>query len=356
MLVLAKSTDEVEICLADYNGNAEKVNGNYNFQKNASLSSASPHEALGLSFNFIKDATSDGNTFLVPAFNVTQDKNKGKIVNENAAAEVAVPYREVKSTIEENPDTEIDYHYHSYELYMRSKSPNIRIEDSSYVISKLESENTNGAALMSDTSGNPAHRPAISYGLQGHEFSKDALVGAIRVSLVGQPWGTKALEGYTSANYETYRTSSDTTLQFLWLPRPDIKLNIGSTIGSWTVDTGLTDTSGDNFKHTFYKAVGADSVKPVTLTKGSNTVDGNTYYLDVSDPTIKTTSTATPVPTLGASRNITNFSGTPVSRQMDGETYYVYRYTLNIWIEGTDAEARRAMGDGQFRINLSIAS
>ena len=36
--------------------------------------------------------------------------------------------------------------------------------------------------------------------------------------------------------------------------------------------------------------------------------------------------------------------------------YYVYKYTLNLWIEGEDAEARRSMNNGIFSLELDFGT
>jgi hypothetical protein len=241
-------------------------------------------------------------------------------------------------------------------MYIRSKSPSIKIEDSSYVISGIERDYTGGASKMADTNHNSLYRPAISYGLENHEFSADAIVGAIRLSMVGKPWGSTAIgDSYTNTDYTSYKTAIQSEpCQFLWLPRPDIKLDIsGGLPNHWTLGTGLINTSADNYKHTYY-VTDSDSTTSVTKSDGQMTDSGAT--LSVSSSTGRTTSTLTPVPILGSTKEITNFNTTATSTTMDGATYYVYRYTLNIWIEGSDPEARRAMGDGQFYINLFLSS
>jgi hypothetical protein len=348
--VRAKANDEVEICLADEFGNANKVNGHYDFKTENVITDV---------VDFIKDATSDGKDFIVPQFNVTQSSNEGKIVNENAAAANAIPFRNVKQQVLNNPDSEIDYHYLSYEMYIRSKVPDVRILESSYVASALETDYSNATSLMANTGGNVDYRPAKTYAPEDSEFSADALVGAIRVSMVGEPWNSPmTLENLDEEDYEEYTTDLiSEPCQFLWLPRPDVKLNIGGNIGQWTLSTGLTDTTKSNYKHTFYRR-NTDSVTPVTLSKGVNTVGGKNYYLNVSSPTAKSSSGGprTPVPVLGEDKDISSFNTTATPRVMDGNEYYLYRYTLNIWIEGADDEARRAMGDGMFNINLVFGS
>ena len=42
------------------------------------------------------------------------------------------------------------------------------------------------------------------------------------------------------------------------------------------------------------------------------------------------------------------------SNKTVSDNYYVTKYTMFIWIEGTDAEARRAMDGGQFDLELNF--
>ena len=36
------------------------------------------------------------------------------------------------------------------------------------------------------------------------------------------------------------------------------------------------------------------------------------------------------------------------------EKYYLTKYTVRVWIEGSDSEARRAMDGGQFNLSLTF--
>ena len=48
--------------------------------------------------------------------------------------------------------------------------------------------------------------------------------------------------------------------------------------------------------------------------------------------------------------------GTGENDNRDTEGYYIYKLTLNIWIEGEDAEARRSMNKGLFDLELDFGS
>ncbi|MDP4120329.1 MAG: hypothetical protein Q8876_04630 [Bacillota bacterium] len=128
-------------------------------------------------------------------------------------------------------------------------------------------------------------------------FSKDCLVGATRVSVI----------------------DASNSLRFVWIPRPDIYLNTSTT--PWTVTTGLT--SGSSFIHQYYDASKTLQTSSKTITSLPTSPDSTTL--------------------------VATLSGTP-----DSSGYYYSNFHVNIWIDGCDAEARRALSGGQFNVNLAL--
>ena len=86
-------------------------------------------------------------------------------------------------------------------------------------------------------------------------------------------------------------------------------------------------------------------------------------YFHVTDVTKKTSEEN--YPKFGQSASIAG-DGSDVSQSIafipesednrDTTGYYVYKYTLNLWIEGEDAEARRSMNKGVFNLELSFGN
>jgi hypothetical protein len=40
----------------------------------------------------------------------------------------------------------------------------------------------------------------------------------------------------------------------------------------------------------------------------------------------------------------------------DGAKYYIHKFVMNIWVEGCDAEARRALNNGKFNLDIKFCT
>ena len=147
------------------------------------------------------------------------------------------------------------------------------------------------------------------------EFSKDCVVGGMRVSAV------------------TKNQDNTVDRKFTWIPRPDIKLTVrGETLETrtYTVNTNVTDD-------------------PETTTHNYVTAEGNTpTEHNLTEKLI--TGPITPETDTEATQFIT---------LSDGSKYEGYQYgevTFYVWLEGCDAEARRALVGGKFRLRLLLDS
>lgn len=347
-------------------------------------------------YQFTKDCTGDGKTLLVPDFSVIKDKEeaikKGRIVNLNGPWEEALSNVEVDAIKAYNPDEKVEARYMEFEFYARSRSKSVTVMANSKLVAESGALNT-----YSDTKKS-------SYG----NFNVDGLVGAMRVALVCQ--GASGVSQRISSGAITKTngiyTSADTTatlnplgeeVTMLWVPRPDVKLNPdplndGRT-DNWTLTTGVTSSQfdGETYKHFFFAPVSTETTGtkkyPIRITDSNN----NTFDIDENNGVIKTTgvgveevegtaaansvvvtsssnASANP-PTLGQEVNASNFKATgyndsltpsslsripnqPYDSQSNAAWYYVFKYKLRIWIEGTDSEARRAMNGGAFSLDM----
>lgn len=301
---------------------------------------------------FNKDCTGDGETLIVPEFNVTKDYdsvriNGGKEVNTNLTPEYAKSSEFSRIEKLKHPDQDApEYQFAQLEFYVRSKNPQLYLEPSSVLISKTESSNH---ALSEPLSAGDPKRSA--YGA----FNVDGIVGAMRVSLIGEAC-TSVNQVWSSGQLTSTDTSrGDPVKQLLWVPRPDVHLNVTETAGdisTWTMATGVTSSqyNGVTYHHSYYRP----------------TSGGVELVANDTDPKTKVSiGTGGSVPTLGQSVNITDFSSyatqpDQIQLVVDGsditvlDNYYVTKYKMYIWIEGTDTEARRAMDGGEFDIELDF--
>ncbi len=255
------------------------------------------------------NVSSNGQTFRIPA--LTQHDNYADIDN-RVDAEYAVANKD----------------YLSFDVYMRSKDP-IKV----YFSSDSKADPVS-ATLTGTGSGNPC---SSAYATGNNTFSKDCIVGALRVAALNEV-GTK---------------------KFIWIPRPDIHLNnaVGSTNYTMTIDAGsTTNVAGtgkpesnyqwnDSYKHFYFPGNMGANVMDIASGVGSNVqvYAGNVSPLGIPDST-KTEPT-------GGKTLLATLSGTP-----DADGYYVSHAKFNVWIEGCDTEARRALVGGKFNLTIMLDS
>lgn len=202
--------------------------------------------------------------------------------------------------------------YISLNLTFRSPfSADIYVANGTQVITKCETVKANGVIAPSTLLGSDTYNKS-SYG----DFSKDAIVGALRMSVL----------------------NSDNVREFLWIPRPDVLLTVSNDLQNYTLDVGNDATSIIDVEnrlvtgtHYFY-----DSNRNPTFLDNSLT-SSSIFTADVGIPGSEITKIST--------------ASTPTD---DG--YYIGSATVNIWIEGRDNEARRALSDGEFNILLNFVS
>ena len=250
------------------------------------------------------DVTGDGVTLVRPAMQL-----KNKDIDRNS---------DTFTTVSPNKE------YICFDLYFRAeKECKVLLDKNSFVIGACE--NTPGDGGLLDTTERVAKEG---------DFSKDAVVGAVRVSFVNYD---QFVEGEDSENL------SDSA-RLLWLPRPDIHLNTTSTQTGWSLSTGLTKDNtvvdyfgasdrfigypADTFMHHYYTYI----------------FDNTTGKFDGEDRNFPTEDTVTE-------------PNNQVVCEVDYKSgaWYYGKTQVNIWIEGCDAEARRAIAGGKFQVNLDLA-
>lgn len=198
-------------------------------------------------------------------------------------------------------------HYLSFDLYIRSKSQyNIAIGKKSTIkpdAPQLTSQDGTGIKNKS------------KYG----NFSRDSVVGAVRFSVVD------------------YKSASPSK-KLLWLPAPNILLE--QTTDVYTLSDDMP--SGESYSHVYY------DTNRVQHTVSSTDVDKafvvNNDGFDGGKFTYE----------LGQNQNIAQLKK---SSDTDTDPYYGdygAMVTCNMWIEGEDAEARLALVNGKFKVNLVL--
>lgn len=198
-------------------------------------------------------------------------------------------------------------HYLSFDLYIRSKSQyNIAIGKKSTIkpdAPQLTSQDGTGIKNQS------------KYG----NFSRDSVVGAVRFSVV---------------DYK----SAPPSKKLLWLPAPNILLT--QNVDEYTLSDNMP--SGESYSHVYYDTKKAkQTVSSITDDKAfvvnhKGFADGKFTY------------------ELGENKSIAELNK---SSDTDTDPYYGdygAMVTCNMWIEGEDAEARLALVNGNFKVNLVL--
>lgn len=198
-------------------------------------------------------------------------------------------------------------HYLSFDLYIRSKSQyNIAIGKKSTIkpdAPQLTSQDGTGIKNKS------------KYG----NFSRDSVVGAVRFSVV---------------DYK----SAPPLKKLLWLPAPNILLE--QTTDEYTLSDDMP--SGESYSHVYYDTnrvqhtVSSTDVDKAFVVNNKGFVDGKFTY------------------ELGKNKSIAELKK---SSDTDTDPYYGdygAMVTCNMWIEGEDAEARLALVNGKFKVNLVL--
>ncbi len=387
--ISAKAADKVELALPEKTGNT------YHFPvSNDSWSHTLEFADSGFLKNLVKDVTSNGKQFVVPNFEAASGLKDGRKVIEGDIWTEGLSSKTALSNNIVNDDDQ--YNYISLDFYARSKTKDINITSNSFLAAGCETgysgDDSTGNQLLT---GANTYRKS-SYGGTSNVFSADAIVGAMRVSLVGAPVDSASAssETFTNTNQENNVTGQTwdqaAALKFVWLPRPDIYLETDDEANNWQLHTGIgpnSQYSDKTYYHSFYYGNTVTGNVKKTLTENryfdsnvksfTNTEGSNLY----SSPSVFKVSQTTGdselgnighYPKLGQSASITsgNNATAPPSEQnisftastlnpndsRDTKGYYVYKYSLNIWIEGEDAEARRSMNTGVFKLELEFGT
>lgn len=198
-------------------------------------------------------------------------------------------------------------HYLSFDLYIRSKSQyNVAIGEKSTIkpdAPQLTSQDGTGIKNQS------------KYG----NFSRDSVVGAVRFSVV---------------DYK----SAPPSKKLLWLPAPNILLE--QTTDEYTLSDDKEN--GDSYSHVYYNTkkekitVSSTDVDSAFVVNNKGFADGKFTY------------------ELGKNKSIAELKK---SSDTDTDPYYGdygAMVTCNMWIEGEDAEARLALVNGKFKVNLVL--
>lgn len=215
----------------------------------------------------------------------------------------------IQSGGQANVDTKAEWseptaneHYLSFDLYIRSKSQ--------YNISIGKKSTIKPDAPQLTTQDGTGIKNKSKYG----NFSRDSVVGAVRFSVV---------------DYKQDPPSK----KLLWLPAPNILLK--QTTDEYTFSDNMP--SGESYSHVYYDTnrvqhtVSSTDVDNAFVVNKGGFADGKFTY------------------ELGKNQNIAQ-----LKKSSENDQFYSAMVTCNMWIEGEDAEARLALVNGKFNVNLVL--
>lgn len=224
----------------------------------------------------IIEITSDGTDFYKPK--LTQENGKAK------------------------PDTSSEWDvadkdsYLSIDVYMKTGEDHMVYLNSGTEISP------NSTTLIGENSGNKS---------DDGNFSKDCIVGAVRLSTVN---------------------SADSKLKNLWIPAPQIHYD------SDNKKVTLDNTSGDTFKHKYWK-VTKNSDGKIGMPQGTTPVEYEGVITNTNNDF-----------KLGK-----NYNFAKLTKKQSSDKYASGMTTVNIWVDGEDDEARFAMVGGKFKATIKLS-
>lgn len=284
-----QAPDGIEIAVVKHKGSAPK---DEDYKNTIELNSEN--------YSFINDikmteVSSDGYTFYKPP-----------LKQENGVA----------SPILDVADWDLaDYsvHYLSFDLYVRSKSKFDIYLDSKSKISP------NAKNLIGENADNKS-----DFGESGDSkgISRDCVTGAVRFSV---------------ANYDTNET------KLLWIPAPNIFLNVNSDTTKYSVSTDKRE--GESYSHVYYEKSGSRWAKTsVSANDGSSL--GQVFVANSKGFTPDGVYTYE----LGEKKKIMS-----LEKDTTQDGIYKGKVTCNMWVDGEDAEARLALVNGKFKANLVLS-
>lgn len=186
--------------------------------------------------------------------------------------------------------------YLSIDVYMKTGEDHVVNLNSGTEISPIST------TLTGEQSGNKS---------DDGDFSKDCIVGAVRLSTVN---------------------STDSTIKNLWIPAPQIHYD------SDKKEVTLGNTSGDTFIHKYWK-VAKNSDGKTGMPQGTAPVE----YKGVITNTNNNFK-------LGKNCVFAN-----LTKKQPSDKYATGMTTVNIWVDGEDDEARFAMVGGKFKATIKLS-
>lgn len=225
--------------------------------------------------------------------------------------------REIDRTVSTYTVPTQNKHYISFDFIFRSTSPcTVCLNENSKVRAICEETVGDGSLITNDTS----RTDKSDYG----NFSVDAVVGATRVAFTNYD----GISSYQDVMRDSYPTGLNILPEFVWIPRSDIYLS--PIIGA---DTFTLHTSDDSDWSDYQNLANVHKYYDVQYPYADVTLQSDKVITKPSDNSIV----------------VVNIKGEGT------DEYYYGKTRMNIWVEGLDAEAQRAISGGKFTMNFEFS-
>ena len=262
----------------------------------------------------------------------------------------------------------------SFDLYVRSTSNafSIKLDTGSYVVAACEVDSTQSdlevlATEVSNGTKTPAASMVDHSKLTGGSvqrlskygsFSEDSVVGAVRVAFAQyNPVDNLGAFFTTNVTPATASSKLDSTTRQLWIPRSDIYLQDTENENNWTLHTS-SDSNWANSNVTFYSSDEMNYGRTVTYKAAA---EEHRYYdeskINNATHSARFSTVDDAITDIEESDSYIVIQTARLSNDQlvyDG-TYYYGKCRINLWIEGCDAEARRAIDGGSFFFGFDLS-
>lgn len=285
-----------------------------------------------------------------------------------------------------NYDVEANRQYISFDLYVRSETQGmkVKLDKNSYVVAACEVSDDSLENLAEKITSTP---PQLTVGAEkiGNtklrenvnnryskystaptttEFSEDSVIGAVRIGFTDYN-DTAVIGTFFGPATATYSMKTNPSL--LWIPRSDIYLQDTATAAAndWKLVTS-SDTSGtlkwtdpvdflttDDSEATLMSRTMANVLASDITYKDAASQH---WYYDVTkiskpNPEDRFTQVDSAISDIESASDTTIIT---LSDDIFDGKYYYGKCHINLWIEGCDAEARKAIDGGSFFFGFDL--
>lgn len=278
-----------------------------------------------------------------------------------------------------NKDIVDNRQFISFDLYVRSTSNSysIKLDKGSYVVAACEVDDTQEdlAELATEVSSGTTvpvasmidHsklvntsviRPSKYSNNSSKKFSEDSVVGAVRISFVQyNPVENLAsfLESDVTPSNAATKLDSDT--RQLWIPRSDIYLQDTTNDNDWTLHTS-SDSNWSSANVTFQSTDEMNYGRIVTYKEAAaehRYYDENKISNETHSARFSTVDNVITDITENDRYIIIQSASLSTEQPVYDGTYYYGKCRINLWVEGCDAEARRAIDGGSFFFGFDLS-